>query len=61
MNHQKQRVNDQYHCSCGLQWDIDEADPHRTSEEQYNVESGRMHRAIGNRALIAIKENLNRE
>lgn len=91
------RVNEQYHCSCGLQWDIDEADPHghtgmtmnfedvplgawdlngnwyhnpllmMTKDEQYahNVKGGHIkptvHRTIGNKALTAIKENLNRE
>lgn len=53
-NHIKTRVNDQYHCSCGLQWDIDEADPH-------HIKVDTVHRAIGNKALIKIKENLNRE
>lgn len=55
-NHIKTRVNDQYHCSCGLQWDVDEADPHRPTTVKRAI-----NRAIGNRALKVIKENLNRE
>lgn len=89
------RVNDQYHCSCGLQWDIDEDDPHYELIEDMMLfgscfvkdgkrvpladvfmlidedgnETGRSiptprvnkNRTIGNKALIKIKENLNRE
>ena len=56
-NHLLIRVNDQYQCSCGLQWDVGEVDPHAPDEDKTVT----MHRSIGNSALIDIKENLNRE
>lgn len=28
MKHRTTRENDEYVCSCGLRWDIDEDDPH---------------------------------
>ena len=33
------RCNDEYHCSCGLAWDIDEDDPHEEIEEGDDSES----------------------
>lgn len=64
------RVNDQYHCSCGFQWDVGEYDPHPMTATEVNkrrekqlIKLGlhRINRNIGNKALAAIKENLNRE
>ena len=34
MKHRRVRYHDEYHCSCGLVWSIDEDDPHPPVAEQ---------------------------
>lgn len=33
-NHRITREGDEYVCTCGLRWDIDEDDPHHEVEQQ---------------------------
>ena len=61
---------DQWFCDqCGITWDMNDDDPPECNPvvkagiliHRGNTEPVKAHRAIGNKALTAIKENLNRE
>lgn len=55
------RNNDEYKCSCGLCWGVDEEDPHDMRDHTPRMKRLRDdgNRAEGRRTLDAIKNSLN--